>query len=82
MNRILVEVQKDSGSNISIVNKETAEQVWGKDRIPEGQITLQTLKSQKKHPWFFVQVKQGNKRMSVRKIILVESLPTNILADS
>ena len=82
MNGIRVKVQKDSGSYISMVNKETAEQVWGKDKIPEGQVTLQTLKTQKKHPWFYAYVKQGNKRMSVKKIIVVENLPINILADS
>ena len=63
INGILVEVQRDSGSNISIVNKETAEQIWGKDKIPEGQVILQSLKTQKTHPWFYAQVKQGNKRL-------------------
>ena len=82
INGTRVKVQKDSGSYISMVNKETAEQIWGKNKLPEGQMTLQTLTSQKKHPWFYAQVKQRNGRMLVRKISLVENLSINILADS
>ena len=82
INGTRVKVQKDSGSYISMVNKETAEQIWGKNKLPEGQMILQTLTSQKKHPWFYAQVKQGNGRMLVKKISMVENLSMNILADS
>ena len=82
INGTRVKVQKDSGSYISMVNKETAEQIWGKNKLPEGQVILQTLTSQKKHPWFYAQVKQGNGRMLVKKISMVENLSINILADS
>ena len=82
INGTRVKVQKDSGSYISMVNKETAEQIWGKNKLPEGQVILQTLTSQKKHPWFYAQVKQGNGRMLVKKISMVENLSMNILADS
>ena len=79
INAVPVLVQMDTGSNLSIINKETAKQIWNIKPEPAGQVKLYNLESVQTHPFYYAQVKQAKALQRIATIVIVESIPINII---
>ena len=79
INTVPVLVQVDTGSNLSIINKETAKQIWNIKPEPAGQVKLYNLGTAQTHPFYYARVKQAKALPIITTIIIVESTPINII---
>ena len=79
INAVPVLVQVDRGSNLSIINKETAEQIWDTKPEPAGQVKLYNFKSVQTQPFYYAQVKQAKALQRIATIVIVENIPINII---
>ena len=79
INAVPVLVQVDTGSNLSIINKETAKQIWNIKPEPAGQVKLYNLGTVQTHPFYYAQVEQAKALQRIAKIVIVENIPINII---
>ena len=79
INTVPVLVQVDTGSNLSIINKETVKQIWKIKPEPAGQVKLYNLGTVQTHPFYYAQVKQAKALQRIATIVIVENIPINII---